>query len=258
MRWRSRLLPVVGALAALSIAGYFAAQRWRHKNVGRVQRGYEVAYRNGCFSCHGPGGIKGMANPGHAEEEVPPWSGGLMTMYADNETEIREWIQDGATKRVRADPEQMKLREGAAIKMPSFRQVLSDADLAAVVAYVKAVSDFEKPEDAKAEAGRQVAIKYGCFNCHGPEGRGALDNPGSFKGYVPAWDGPDYAELVRSDDEARQWIQDGRARRLQENPLARFFLDRQKVPMPAYRKHLAAADIDALLAYIRWLRQHPY
>ena len=119
-----------------------------------------------------------------------------MTMYADNESEIREWIQDGVTKRVRADPEQMKLREGAAIEMPSFRQVLSEGDLAAVVAYVKAVSDFEKPEEAGAEAGRQVAIKYGCFNCHGPQGRGALDNPGSLKGYVPAWDGPDYAELV--------------------------------------------------------------
>jgi mono/diheme cytochrome c family protein len=176
-------------------------------------------------------------------------------MYADSETEIREWIQDGVTKRVRADPEQMKLREGAAIAMPSFRQVLSEGDLTAVVAYVKAVSDFEKPEEAQAEAGRQVAIKFGCFNCHGPQGRGALDNPGSLKGYVPAWDGPDYAELVHNDDEAREWILDGRARRLQDSMVARFFLDRQKVPMPAYRTHLTPADVDALLAYIRWLRQ---
>ncbi len=75
---------------------------------------------------------------------------------------------------------------------------------------------------------------------------------------MPAWDGPDYAELVRSDDEARQWILDGRARRLQDNQVARFFLDRQKVPMPAYRAHLTTADVDALLAYIHWLRQHPY
>jgi mono/diheme cytochrome c family protein len=255
MKWALRLALLVLVLGASCFVG---VRIWRAKDRGAVHRGFSVAESHGCFTCHGVGGHRGMTNPGHGLEDIPPWSGGLMTMYADNETEIREWIQDGMTKRVRADPEQMKLRQNAAIAMPSFRKILSDRDLAAVVAYVKAVSDFEKPEDAKAEAGRQVALKYGCFNCHGPQGRGALDNPGSFKGYVPEWDGPDYAELVRDDDEARQWIQDGRARRLQDNPLARFFLDRQKVPMPAYRQHLAEADIDALLAYIRWLRQHPY
>ena len=101
MRWLTRVLAVVGALAMVSFLAYSAFHGWRRKNVGRVQRGYEVADRNGCFSCHGPGGIKGMANPGHAEEEVPPWSGGLMTMYAENEGEIREWILDGLPRRSR-------------------------------------------------------------------------------------------------------------------------------------------------------------
>ncbi len=230
MGWARRLALVALVLA---LACLLAVRAWRAKDRGSVHRGWEVAESHGCFTCHGAGGHRGMTNPGHGLEDIPPWSGGLMTMYVDNEPEIREWIQDGMPQRVRADPEQMKLRQGAAIAMPSYRQVLSERDLAAVVAYVKAVSDFEKPEEAGAEAGRQVAIKYGCFNCHGPQGRGALDNPGSLKGYVPGWDGPDYAELVRSDDEARQWILDGRARRLQESKVARFFLDRQKVPMPA-------------------------
>ena len=255
MRWGQKLAL---STLALGVAGFLGVRTWRAKDRGLVHRGWAVAESHGCFTCHGVGGQRGMTNPGHGLEDVPPWSGGLVTMYAENEAEIREWIQDGMTKRVRADPEQMRLRQGAAIAMPSFRQVLSGGDLAAVVAYVKAVSDLEKPEDAKAEAGRQVALQYGCFNCHGPQGRGALDNPGSLKGYVPAWDGPDYAELVRSDDEARQWILDGRARRLDDNPLARFFLDRQKVPMPAYRQHLTNADVEALLAYIGWLRHHPY
>jgi mono/diheme cytochrome c family protein len=255
MKWGQRL--ALSALA-LGVVGLLGVRFWRDKDRGSVHRGFRVAETHGCFTCHGVGGTRGMPDPGHGLEDIPPWSGGLMTMYADNEAEIREWIQDGMTKRVRADPEQMKLREGAAIAMPSFRKVLSDADLAALVAYVKAVADFEKPEDAAAEAGRQVATQFGCFNCHGPEGRGALDNPGSLKGYVPAWDGPDYAELVQSDDEARQWILDGRARRLQENALARYFLDHQKVSMPAYRRHLKDSEVDSVLAYIRWLRQHPY
>jgi mono/diheme cytochrome c family protein len=162
------------------------------------------------------------------------------------------------TKRVRTDPEQMKMRAGAAIAMPPYRDILGEGALTALVAYVKAVSDFEKPQDAKAEAGRQVALQYGCFSCHGPQGRGALDNPGSLKGYVPGWDGPDYLDLVRSEDEAREWILDGRPRRLRDSRVARFFMERQKVSMPAYREHLTETEVDALLAYVRWLRQHAY
>lgn len=245
-------------LLVLAGVGFAGLWRWRTKDRGSVHRGWAVAEKHGCFACHGPGGYRGMANPGHGLEDVPPWSGGLITMYADNEAEIREWIEDGMPKRLRANPDQMKLRQGAAIAMPAFRGALREGELRAVVAYVKAVSDFEKPEDAKADEGRRVAAKFGCFNCHGPQGRGAIDNPGSLKGYIPGWDGPDYPELARSDEEAREWILDGVARRLKENRLARFFLDRQKVGMPAYRGHLKGEEVDALLAYIHWLRQHPY
>jgi mono/diheme cytochrome c family protein len=246
---------VVLILGALGLAGLW---RFRTKDRGSVHRGWTVAEKHGCFACHGAGGYRGMANPGHGLEDIPPWSGGLITMYADNEGEIREWIEDGMPKRLRNDPEQMKLRSGAAIAMPAFRGSLREGEVRALVAYVKAVSDFEKPEDDKAAEGRQVATKFGCFNCHGPQGRGALDNPGSLKGYIPGWDGPDYAELSRNDEEAREWILDGVARRLRDNRLARFFLDRQKIVMPAYRAHLKPEEVDALLAYIHWLRQHPY
>ncbi|HEY6553570.1 MAG TPA: c-type cytochrome [Vicinamibacteria bacterium] len=255
MRWGRRL--ALSALA-LGVIGFLGLRAWRAKDRGLVHRGWVLAESHGCFTCHGPGGHRGAPNPGHGLEDVPPWSGGLTAMYADSEAEIREWIQDGVTKRVRADPEQMKMRAGAAIAMPPYGDVLAESDIAALVAYVKAVSDFEKPEDAKAEAGRQVALQYGCFSCHGPQGRGAIDNPGSLKGYVPGFDGPDYLDLVRGEGEAREWILDGRPRRLRASRLARFFMDRQKVPMPAYRDHLTDAEVDALLAYIRWLRQHPY
>ena len=253
-----RVRGLVLLLAVLALLGLLGLRHWRNKDRGAVHRGFQVAERSGCFACHGPGGYRGMTNPGHGLEDVPPWSGGLITMYADNEAEIREWIEDGMPKRLRQDPAQMKLRQGAAIAMPAFRGSLTEGDLRALVAYVKAVSDFEKPDDAKAKEGRQVALKFGCFNCHGPQGRGAVDNPGSFKGYVPAWDGPDYAELVRSDEEAREWILDGRPRRLQADRIARFFLDRQRVAMPAYRQHLTGGEVDGLLAYVRWLRQNPY
>ena len=252
MRWGRGL-----ALSALvlGVVALLGVRTWRAKDRGTVHRGWAVAESQGCFTCHGVGGHRGMSDPGHGLEDIPPWSGGLMSMYAENEAEIREWIQDGLTKRVRKDPEQMKLRQGAAIAMPSFRDVLSDADLDALVAYVKAVADFDKPEDAKAEAGRQIAIQYGCFNCHGPQGRGALDNPGSLKGYVPSWDGRDFPDLVRNRAEFDQWVMYGISNRFRENPAAGFFLHRAAVHMPPYLHHAGRGDLDALWAYVTWLRR---
>lgn len=258
MRWLIRLLALVGALALLSAAVYGGFRFWRKKNVGRVQRGYEVAYRNGCFSCHGPGGIKGMANPGHAEEEVPPWSGGLMTMYAFDEAEIREWILDGLPARIRNDPEQMKLRASATIEMPAWRGLLGEGELDDLVAYVKAVGDFEKPQDEKADEGRKISERLGCFSCHGPQGRGATPNARAFKGYIPSWDGPDFPELARDDAEIREWILDGVSKRMAGSRAARFFLERQPIKMPAYRGHLTDQELERIVDYIHWLRQHPY
>jgi mono/diheme cytochrome c family protein len=245
-------------LLILGASAWVGFRYWRTKNVGTVQRGWSVAQQKGCFTCHGPGGIRGMADPGHGLDEVPPFSGGLITMYAENEQELREWILDGLPRRVRNDPEQMKLREKAAILMPAWRNVLSSREVDLLVAYVKAASDFETPKDEKAEEGRQVSIKFGCFNCHGPQGRGSMPNARAFKGYIPSWDGADFPELAKDDQEIREWILDGRCRRLHEHPVARWFLDRQPIKMPAYRGHLSDAEVDRIVDYIHWLRQHPY
>jgi mono/diheme cytochrome c family protein len=257
MRLLVRLLAIFGALCVLAALGYGGLQAWRRHNRGRVQRGWEVAQRNGCFACHGPGGIKGIANPGHPEEEVPAWSGGLMTMYAQNEQELREWILDGLPRRIREDPEQKKLRANAVLEMPAWRGVLSAGELDDLVAYVKAVGDLEKPSDEKADDGRRIAERVGCFGCHGPQGRGATPNARAFKGYIPSWDGKDFPELARDDGEIREWILDGVSRRMAGNKAAAFFLERQPIKMPAYRRHLKDAEVDRIIDYIHWLRQHP-
>jgi mono/diheme cytochrome c family protein len=243
---------IVVAVAALGV------RFWRRKNESRVQRGWGVAYEKGCFTCHGPGGIRGMADPGHGLDEVPPWSGGLITMYAQDEGEIREWILDGMPRRVRDDPEQMKLRANAVIRMPAWRGVVSAREVDDLVAFVKAVSDFETPKDGGASQGREVATRLGCFNCHGPQGRGTMPSARAFKGYIPSWDGADFAELARDDGEIREWILDGRPPRLQESRIARFYLDRQPIQMPAYRGHVSPTEVDRLVDYIHWVRAHPY
>ena len=257
MRRRTAAL-LLAVPALLALLAYAAWHHWRHRGIGAVQRGFLVAQEKGCFTCHGPGGIRGMANPGHLEEEVPPWSGGLITMYAENEQEIREWILDGIPSRIRKDPAQMAMRAKAVVEMPPWRGLLSERELADLVAYVKAVSDLERPQDARADEGRQVAERMGCFNCHGPQGRGSMPNVRAFKGYIPAWDGPDFPELARDDNEVREWILDGVTRRFQQSRLARYYLERQPIKMPAYRGHLTEQEVERLVDYIRWLRQHPY
>jgi mono/diheme cytochrome c family protein len=253
VRFRWKLWSLLLLLAAETVAlGAFATRAyWRSRATGTpVVRGEKIADRMGCFGCHGPGGARPIPNPGSKGGEVPGWVGGTWMMWNSSEKDVRAWIVNGHPPDREPDP-------GALIAMPAYGKLLGERDVDDLVAYVLAVSQFGWPEDAKVVEGREVAVKLGCFGCHGPEGRGLVLNPGSFKGYIPGWEGADYLELVRDDDEFRQWVRKGICDRLASNPAARFFLDRQPVAMPAYGDKVTDSDLDALLAYVRWVRATP-
>jgi mono/diheme cytochrome c family protein len=230
-------LCLVGVAAVLPIVLW-----WRSANVGPVQRGADLALAQGCLNCH----------DGSAEFPLLP------RRFADlddvDPATLREWILDGMPVRVRQDPEARAALEAAAIRMPGWRARLSDAQVDDLVAYVRASAGAEVPEDPAPRNGYMVAERLGCFRCHGPSGRGAASNPGSLKGYIPPWDGRDFTELVADEGELREWILGGRPQRLQANPLARFFLDRQAIRMPAFRGQITEEELRALQAYIGWLR----
>jgi mono/diheme cytochrome c family protein len=171
-------------------------------------------------------------------------------MYNSSEDDVRAWILDG-------HPPDRKPDAAALIPMPAYRGEVGEADLDDLVAYVLAVSQFGRPEDPEVAAGRRVASRNGCFGCHGPEGRGLIENPLSFKGYIPAWDGSDYLELVANADEFRQWVRSGISDRFRDNPAARAFVDRQIVPMPAFGDTISDEEIDQLFAYVAWMRDNP-
>ena len=215
---------------------------WRWANVGAVQRGADLALAQGCLGCH----------------EGPSVSPLLPRHFADlddvDPATLREWILDGMPRRVRQDPESREALEAAPIRMPAWRGRLSYAQIDDLVAYLRALASADVPEDPAARKGHAVAERLGCFRCHGPGGRGAGSNPGSLKGYIPPWDGRDFAELVVKEGELSEWILDGRPQRLQANPLARFFLDRQAIRMPAFRGQVTEEELRALEAYIRGLR----
>jgi len=243
-------LAALALAEAAALAVIAARARWQAAAGGQVQRGQRVAERMGCFGCHGPGGTGGIPDPGSKAGDVPPWVGGSWMMYNREPADVRAWILDG-------HPPGRRPEAGALIEMPAFRFRMSDAELADLTVYVLTVSQFGDPADPRATAGRDAALRFGCFGCHGPEGRGLVADPGSLKGYVPAWDGADYAELVHGDDELRQWVWQGITDRFRANPVARRFVEREAIKMPAFGKSLAPGELDALTAYIHWVRQHP-
>lgn len=255
-----RRLGAAGALlllAALGGAAWLGFEHWRQGGVSAVRRGRVLADRSGCFGCHGPGGLTGFEDPAGTTGAVPPFDQEAVESHARTPAEIREWIADGRPRRLREMDEKAGEEEQALLRMPAFGQRLSPAEIDDLVAFVRATSGYQASAEPAAVAGREAAARLGCFTCHGPQGRDTPPNPGSFKGYIPSWDGPDLPELARDDAELREWILDGSPKRLREHPIARRFIAGQAVKMPAYRGHIAPEDVELLVAYVRWLRTSP-
>lgn len=246
-----RALPVL--LLAVLIAA--AGAVWFHflrPHLPAPERGRRLAEASGCFTCHGPGGLHGAPNPGRPYPEVPNFQGDVM-MYAQNPTEIREWIRDGVTAARSRSESWHKERDGSLLAMPAFGDRFSGRELDDLVAFVQAAAGGA-PGDSAAAAGWERARALGCFGCHGRGGRFAPPNPGSLKGYIPSWDGPDFGEVVRDSSEFREWVEHGVSGRFRRNPLARHFVERAAIRMPAFERFLEPGDVEALWAYVRSLR----
>ncbi len=247
---RTTLLFLIVASATCALAARLTLFR---PNLTPAEQGRRIAERSGCFACHGPEGTQGVANPGRTGRTVPTYLGELM-MYAKNEQEIREWIRDGGTAQRLGSQTWHEERDRGVLKMPAFRDRLSDRQIKDLVAFVMARTGEPTPSDLLAQRGLERAEDLGCVGCHGAGGQFARQNPGSLKGYVPPWDGADFPELVRNREEFGEWVERGVSRRFEKNPLAQFFLKRAILRMPAYRDHAKPGDVDALWAYVRWLR----
>jgi mono/diheme cytochrome c family protein len=245
MQRRLALALPIAALAGLGIVTW-----WRSHNLGPVERGARLAAEKGCLSCHGPAGRLADPDGTLGIGGVPSFAHDDVTAYAKSEADIREWILDGGPRRLRdeADGEPEPV-----LRMPAWRGRLSSEQVGHLIAYVKAVSDFD-PVPAAAAQGRDVAARLGCFTCHGPQGRFDTPNPGSLKGYIPSWSGADFPELARDEAEVREWIRDGSPKRLRDHPVAAFFMRRQAIRMPAYGNRVSEEDVRQIAAYIGWLR----
>lgn len=125
--------------------------------------------------------------------------------------------------------------------------------VAAAIAGVGGLGSLAKlraPQSSAVQRGHALAVKLGCFGCHGPEGAGGIPNPGAREGEVPplraAATLPSY---VQRDAELVEWVRDGRPARLAtaisppgSEPL---------IKMPAYGDHLTTSELSDLVEYLR-------
>ncbi len=242
------ILAAAGAALALPAARFY----WRVRADNPVRRGVRLARAMGCFSCHGELGAGGVPDPALGRE-VPGGSGGVWMMYVQDEGEAAEFIERGISARRAASRTAAESRARAAIRMPAYGAVLDRGEIEALTAAFLVISGMSRPQDDTPEAkGYDVAEKRRCFSCHGPGGSGGLPNPRSFTGFVPGWYGADFADLVRDRGEFDHWTREGSLPRLEANRAAAWFIERQRLKMPAYRD-LPADELDALWAYVAWL-----
>ena len=257
------LAVLLAVLSPWIVQGY-----WSVRSSNPVRRGVALATELGCFSCHGELGRAGLPDPGKSDTDVPSWSGGMWMMYVESDEEIRNYILYGSRKKPDGETTEEHRHQPAedhgaaeeshgekAIHMPAFDAVVSSQELEDLVAAFKVLSGMSlPPTDSPERRGYTLARTWRCFSCHGPAGSGGASNPGSFAGFIPGWYGADFRDLVRNREEFDTWIQEGAIPRLVNNPIASFFIRRQRVAMPPY-KNLTSSDRDELWAYAQWLEK---
>lgn len=240
------------AVLLVLLVGMVAVRSEPAPGATAAMRGEALARELGCFACHGEGGRHGIADPSSPSGVVPDWSPNTAKLYVSSEEDLRDWILLGYPRHQQWRKEYEKGER--LVPMPGYADQLSPAQLDDLIAFFVAVSGWGREMPEEAYQGWLIAERLGCFGCHGPSGMGGARNPGSDLGYLPPWDGPEFAELVRDDRELGAWILMGGLVRLKSDPKARTS-PAPKTPMPDYHDHLSDSELEKIVTYIRFLRR---
>jgi mono/diheme cytochrome c family protein len=103
-------------------------------------QGQELAYRYGCFNCHGPMGAGTSKNIGSLKGYIPGWWGNDFRDLVRNDGELRAWIHDGEIERLRSQPIARYFIGNQRVFMPAYHDFMPEKDLQALMRYVRWVN----------------------------------------------------------------------------------------------------------------------
>jgi mono/diheme cytochrome c family protein len=135
--------------------------------------------------------------------------------------------------------------------MPVWGEVISARQVTALVAYLHAglpavsgaTPQLVQTDQGPVVQGAQLYVRYGCINCHGPNGLGGVPNPQSPDKAIPALSGADFFAEFDTDKKIMDMIRSGSV--LGRAPI---------VSMPHWGGILSDAQLQALTAYIKTLK----
>jgi mono/diheme cytochrome c family protein len=96
------------------------------RDQGLAVAGAALYVRNGCINCHGPNGLGGVPNPQSPDKTIPPLSGADFRSEFNTDKKIEDVIRSGSV-----------IGRAPIVSMPHWGGILTNADLAALVAYLK-------------------------------------------------------------------------------------------------------------------------
>jgi len=135
--------------------------------------------------------------------------------------------------------------------MPVWGAVISKTQVANLVAYIRAglppVADTTPVTVPQGQgpvvAGEALYVRYGCINCHGPNGLGGVANPLSPDKSIPPLSGQDFRKEFNTDAKIIDVIRSGSV--IGKAPI---------VSMPHWGGIIPNADMQALVAYLKTLK----
>ena len=135
--------------------------------------------------------------------------------------------------------------------MPVWGEVISKTQVADLVAYIRAglpAVAGTQPVSVPAGQGAAVAgaalyVRYGCVNCHGPNGLGGVPNPLSADKTIPPLSGGDFRGEFNTDAKIAAVIRSGSV--IGRAPI---------VSMPHWGGILSKQQIAELIAYLKTLK----
>ncbi len=185
-----------------------------------------------CAQCHGPNGSGGVSPAVPALKVVGK---------AFTAAQLRSIIDHGLGES--ANPKRPY--------MPVWGQVISTRQVDALIAYLHAglpaVSGAVAPpvqtDQGPVVEGAQLYVRYGCINCHGPNGLGGVPNPQSPDKTIPPLSGADFFAQFNTDAKIIDVIRSGSV--IGQAPI---------VSMPHWGGIIDNAQLHALVAYIKTLK----